>query len=54
LIGVMASITIWSLSQSHSPPMLALGMLSALAGGSAILKWQGSIPGRRTNPTAEL
>jgi hypothetical protein len=53
LVGVMASITLWSLSQSHSPPMLGLGGLAALAAGSAFLKWNSTIPGRKKSAPAQ-
>ena len=54
LVGLMAVISIWSLSQRDSPPMLGLGLLAALAGGSAILKWKSSGSGRGQSNAPQL
>ncbi len=42
MVGLMSVIAIWSLSQRNSPPLQGLGVLAALAGGSAIIKWKTS------------
>ena len=52
LVSLMAVIAIWSLSQRNAPPLQGLGVLAALAGGSALIKWKtsGTNSGRPHRP----
>ncbi len=56
LTGTMTVITLWSLSQGPSPPVLGLGILAAVAGGMALIKWKATEMNRpheaRSNSTA--